>query len=362
MRQVGVRQVGVEDLYRFAWKAVPRLPGRIGYPLFHAGADLAWALHRVRGGSKGVGQLERNLARLLAQPAGSRQVSRLSRQAMRSYMRYFYEAFALPSVSASQLAARVRFEGEFQVLEDLEHGNVVLALPHTGNWDLVAAWACRELAPVLTVAERVEPEDLFEQFTRFREQLGLRIIGQARGERVFDRLLEAAGQDRYVIALLADRDLSSSGIRAELCGHPVYVAAGPAALARRLGLPLYTAVMYYERLSGRRRRQAGSPWGLVLSVRKVEAPVTGTGHDQVAEHTRAWVRAVEPLLVEHLVDWHMLQPVFEEDLDPERLARGRSRAAGHLERRGGPHGQRSGEQAGEDSRGSTCSSAVGEVP
>ncbi|WP_243106990.1 phosphatidylinositol mannoside acyltransferase [Actinomyces lilanjuaniae] len=358
MKRVRVRQVGAEDLYRLAWKAVPHLPGSIGYALFHVGADLAWALHRVRGGRGGVGQLERNLARLLDQPVGSRQVSRLSRQAMRSYMRYFYEAFALPSVGASQLAARVRFEGASQVLEDLGRGNVVVALPHTGNWDLAAAWACRELAPVLTVAERLEPEDLFEQFTRFREQLGLRIIGQGRGEKVFDRLLEAAGQDRYVIALLADRDLSSSGVRAELCGYPVYVAAGPAALAHRLSLPLYTAVIYYERLSGRRRRQAGSPWGLVLSVRKVEVPVVETGHDQVAEHTRAWVRAVEPLLVDHLVDWHMLQPVFEEDLDPERLARGRSRGAGHGE--GASASQGSGEQDGGGSEGSGRAAVLGE--
>ena len=94
-----------------------------------------------------------------------------------------------------------------------------------GNWDMVGTWACVELAQVLTVVERLDPPDLFEQFVAFRQGLGMRIIGQARGERVFEPLVEAAEQGRYVIALLADRDLSSSGVEAPLCGRAAHVAA-----------------------------------------------------------------------------------------------------------------------------------------
>ncbi|MBO3725346.1 phosphatidylinositol mannoside acyltransferase [Actinomyces bowdenii] len=336
----------VEALYRLAWRGVRHLPSSAGYALFHAGADLAWALHRLRpesGRAGGVGQLERNLARLLPGGASQRALRRLGRAGMRSYMRYFYEAFALPGISQEQIRARVRADLDPRVRQDLQRSSIVLALPHMGNWDLVGAWACRELAPVLTVAERLEPPDLFEQFTAFRQGLGMRVLGQARGERVFERLVEAAGEGRYAIALLADRDLSSSGVRTGIGGHPAYVAAGPAAIAQRLALPLYAAAIHYERLTGERRRRAGGAWGLVLTVRRVPVPWTpggsprapgsaGTGgdggHERIARATRAWVRALEPLLIEHAVDWHMLQPVFEADLDPERLARGRARDAG----------------------------------
>ena len=244
---------------------------------------------------------------------------------MRSYMRYFYEAFALPGLTPDQRAARVRPVMGPEVRRDASRGSIVIALPHMGNWDMVGAWACTELAQVLTVAERLEPPDLFEQFVAFRRGLGMRIIGQARGERVFEPLVEAAEQGRYVIALLADRDLSSSGVEAPLCGCAAHVAAGPAAVAERLGLPLYAATVHYERLTGARRRAAGGPWGVVIALHRVPAPPGLTGREAVAERTRAWVERIGPELAAHAVDWHMLQAVFDDDLDPERLARSRAR-------------------------------------
>lgn len=315
-----MRRPGADDVYRFAWKHVQRLPAPVGYGLFRAGADAAWAIATVKRSDKGVGQLRKNLARLL--PAGTtpRELSRATLEGMRSYMRYFYEAFALPGMTEEQMMARVRANVEPSTYEDLARGSIVIALPHMGNWDLIGAWGCRELAQVLTVAERLEPEDLFEQFVAFREGLGMRIIGQAKGEKVFERLVAAAQEGHYIVCLLADRDLSSAGVEASLGGHAARIAAGPAALADRLGIPLYTACVSYERLSGERRRRAGSRWGIVLDLRRVDAPEGLTGREKVAEWTRKWAAALSPLLVEHATDWHMLQAVFDEDLDHERLA------------------------------------------
>lgn len=330
-----MRLPGAQDAYRLAWRHLGRLPAPVGYALFNLGADTAWALHRLRGGQHGVGQLERNLGRVDPRLRG-RALRRASRLAMRSYMRYFYEAFTLPGISPDQLRHRVRAELDPRLRADLERDSVVIAMPHMGNWDLTAAWAVQELGPVLTVAERLEPGDLFEQFVAFRESLGIKVIGQARGEKVFGQLL-AAVQDsrergeRQLVALLADRDLSSAGVRAELVGHQACLAAGPAALAGRLGLALYVGSMSYERLTGARRRAAGGPWGIVLSVTKVESPQPSGSRQATIAHTRAWARALSPMLVAHAVDWHMLQAVFAADLDPKRLARRHARESGGQE-------------------------------
>ena len=319
----------VSSLYRFAWRHVPALPPPVGYGLFRAGADAAWGLHRLGAGAAGVGQLEKNLARVLPAPTSLGRVRRASRQAMRSYMRYFYEAFALAGMSEEQILARVRADVPPQVSADLRRGSIVVAMSHTGNWDLAGAWACRRLATVLTVAERLEPADLFDQFVAFRERLGMRILGQGRGERVFDRLV-AAAQDGgpYVIPLLADRDLSASGVEVDLCGRTARFAAGPAALAQRLDLPLYIGGMHYEALAGERRRAAGSRWGLVLTLREAPRPPGPSGRELVVAHTRAWAAVMGPLLAEHAVDWHMLQPVFDADLDHQRLVRSHAEQEG----------------------------------
>ncbi|WP_172120122.1 phosphatidylinositol mannoside acyltransferase [Actinomyces faecalis] len=340
--------MGTQDLYRLAWRWAPRLPASIGYGVSHLGADVAWALQRLSGfaGSSrtgGVPQLRRNLARLLEPGTCGRELEAATRAGMRSYMRYFYEAFALSGLSATQVDARVRAVLDPRARQDLEAGSIVVALAHMGNWDLVGAWASRVLVPVLTVAERLEPEDLFDQFVSFRQSLGMRVIGQARGQKVFDQLLEAAGEGRYLIALLADRDLSSSGVEVPLAGRKAHVAAGPAAVAERLDLPLYVATVSYERLTGERRRQAGGPWGVVLTLSKVPRPEGAEGRELVARWTRSWVAALEPGLRAHAVDWHMLQAVFDEDLDQARLARSRAReAAGGAE---GPDNLPTGEDA-----------------
>lgn len=322
-----MRRPGVDDVYRLAWRNVRRLPAPVGYGLFHLVGDAAWAVQRVTRSSTGVGQLRRNLAHLLPAGTGERVLCATTRAGMRSYMRYFYEAFALPGLRREQIVARVRPDVDPSAWEAISQGSIVIALPHMGNWDLVGAWACDELAQVLTVAERLEPADLFEQFVAFREGLGMRIIGQSKGEKVFERLVAAAQEGRYVIPLLADRDLSSSGIEAPLGGEPAHVAAGPAALAERLGVPLFTASVAYERLTGSRRRAAGGPWGVVLTIRPVPEPEGLTGREKVVAWTRAWVADLGPRIAEHAEDWHMLQPVFDADLDQERLARRRAREA-----------------------------------
>ena len=104
----------------------------------------------------------------------------------------FFDGFAArllkTGTSEEQILARVRADLSPWLRTDLQRDSIVLALGHMGNWDLVGAWACRRLSTVLTVAERLEPADLFDQFVAFRERLGMRILGQGRGERVFDRL------------------------------------------------------------------------------------------------------------------------------------------------------------------------------
>ena len=315
----------VSDAYRLAWRGTRRLPAPLGYGMAHTVADVLWAWHRLRRTTTGVGQLERNLSRILPPGTPPRALRRTTRAGMRSYMRYFYEAFALPGFTPDQVLARVRAELDPRLHDDLRAGSIVMALPHMGNWDLIGAWACRELATVLTVAERLKPDDLFDQFVAFREGLGMRIIGQAHGEKVFDRLLETARGGHYVVALLADRDLSSAGITARLGAATARVAAGPAAIAQRLDRPLYAVSIHYEPLSGERRRRARSPWGLVLTARKVPSPPNLAGREQVVAHTRDWVAELEPLIAEHPEDWHMLQPVFDADLDQERLARSHAR-------------------------------------
>src|SRR5699024_1914518 len=154
----------------------------------------------------------------------------------------------------------VRATGHEHVAERVARGETfVLALGHAGNWDLAGAWGTRHIGTVVTVAERLEPEELFTRFTEFRESLGMVIIPFDHG--AFRELLRESRRPG-IVPLLADRDLSSTGVDVEITGHEVRVAPGPAALALAREAPLLPLLIHYERLHGARRRAARSPWGI----------------------------------------------------------------------------------------------------
>lgn len=309
-------KVDVARAFATAWKVAGKLPGPVLRALCDAAADVAWLR---RGG--GVQQLERNLVRVRPE-LDARGLRRLSRLGMRSYMRYFGEAFALASMSQDRVDARVRVVGVENVREHTEQGRaVVLALGHTGNWDLAGAWCTREIAPVTTVAERLEPEALFQEFVAFRASIGITILALTGGGDVFRGLVRASRDGAAILPLLADRDLTSKGLEVDLFGHRARVAAGPAALAITTGAPLVTTVIYYERLRGAQRRAAGSPWGIVIQFNKaIVMPTDVPRADRVRVMTQAWVDEFAAGVRQRPQDWHMLQKVFVEDLDPERYA------------------------------------------
>ncbi len=320
----------VARLFAFAWRVVGKVPDPVVRGAFRLVADVAW----LRRGA-GVRQLEANLGRVRPQ-ARPEEVRRLSLLGMRSYMRYYGESFALVGAKPEQIDARVRLVDPGEVVATMNEGRmVVMALGHLGNWDLAGAWATRNLGRTVTVAERLKPEALFQEFLRFREGIGLEIIplangGGAGGGGVFRELVRAARQPTAgLIPLLADRDLTARGVEVDLFGERARVAAGPAALAVSTGAPLCATSITYERLTGARRRAAGTAWGVVIEFgRLLTVPDDVPKADRVAVLTQAWVDDLGRGIARAPQDWHMLQKVFVADLDPGRYAKTLAAEAG----------------------------------
>lgn len=302
-------------LFHLAWRHAGAVPAPVLRGVTVVAADVVWLLR-----TGGVEQLTRNLAR--ARPAASpRELRRLARAGMRSYMRYYGEAFVMRHATDEQVEARVRVVGYDEVRELVARGvTPVVALTHQGNWDLAGVYASQHIAPVLTVAERLEPPALYDEFKAFREALGMEIL-TAGDPGVFRSLLRAAQKPGRIICLLADRDLSHRGVEVDYLGARARVAAGPAALAVSTGAPLVAAGIHYERLTGARRAAAGTPWGIVIRFHPtIDVPTEGTTKERVRAVTQRWVDDVSDDIRAHPQDWHMLQKVFVDDLDAARYA------------------------------------------
>jgi len=312
-------------LFTWAWKILPKLPS----PLVRGGFDLAARIaHLARIG--GVQQLERNLARI-TRPT-PRELRSQSRDGMRRYLRYYAEVFQLPRLTPAQIAARVRTVGSEPTRRALQRGTVVAGLGHLGNWDLAGAWSELNFAHVVTVAEKLTPEELFTQFLSFRENLGMRILAYEKGHGVFRELLRAARSDSALMPLLADRDLSRDGVVVTVCDEEMRVAPGPAAVAVAAGVPFVGVFIRHERLRGQRRRAAGSPWGIVIEFTDfIAAPEAIPAEERAAHMMQMWADRFGAFLRAYPQDWHMLQKCFVADLDETRLARASRGAFGEGE-------------------------------
>lgn len=290
--------------FRLGWRGVRLLPARAAYRLFDVGALLA---HR-RGGPD-VEAMRANYARVRPELSPP-QLDLLVRAGMRSYLRYWCDVFRLPDRSPGELAQMVRCEDDGPVRADVEAGRgQVLFLGHLGNWDTAGAWATGHLAPVTTVAERLRPEELYAEFLAFRVRLGMTILPLTGEAAVFGRLVRAVRAGAFV-PLLADRDLTRTGVEVEFCGHRASMASGPAALAVSTGAPLRPVAVRYEALPGRR----AAPWAYRVVITfgpRVTDPGEGTTAERVKAMTQECADFLSVAVRRHTEDWHMMQQVFE---------------------------------------------------
>ena len=302
-----------EIAYRAGWLAVRQLPEPMARWTFARIADYLW---RRRG--KATRQLEANLGRVVP-GASDAELRQLSRAAMRSYLRYWVEAFRLPSMPMERITAGMSVAGEEQsALAHIKAGRgVIFALPHTGNVDVAAAWIMtRGFGQISVIAERLKPESVFQQFVAYRRSLGMEVIPHTGGPSPFGVMAQRLRQGRLV-CIVADRDLSAGGVEVQLFGQPARIGAGPAALAARTGAALMPVTLWFE----------GDGWrGRIYP--EIAAPDDGTQAQKVAAMSQQLARVWQAGITEHPQDWHMLQKVFVADLDATRLPQPEPAASG----------------------------------
>ncbi|HEU4362196.1 MAG TPA: phosphatidylinositol mannoside acyltransferase [Mycobacterium sp.] len=285
--------------YAAGWAMVRTLPEFAARGVFGAGARYA-----ARGG--GPDQLRKNLARVLS-VAPAEVPSELIRASLASYARYWREAFRLPTMDHAALAAQLHktVVGREEVTDALAAGRgAVLALPHSGNWDVAGVWLAQTYGGFTTVAERLKPESLYRRFVAYRESLGFEVLPLTGDRAPFEVLCERLADNRLV-CLMAERDLTRSGVQVDFFGEPTRMPAGPAKLAIETGAALLPVHLWFD----------GAGWGLHVQ------PALDCGSGAVGVITQALADRFAHGIAANPADWHMLQPQWLADLPADRRAR-----------------------------------------
>ena len=285
-------------VYIIAWKLFRALPEKSAYALFRRGS--AWLVKR---NGKSVQRLRKNLTRVspgLPEP----QMQLLLEEGMASYMRYWCDTFRFPNWDKDRINSTVTVTREDLLIDGIKSGRgVIVALPHAGNWDHAGAYFCLKGIHLVTVAERLKPERLFNEFLRYRQAMGMEVL--ALDSRSIVTLAQRL-REGHLIALVADRDLSKSGIDVQFFGKPARMPAGPAVLALKTGAIFLTAFVNYTNQ------------GIHITFDEISIPEIGTQEEKVSILVQKSANNFEQGIRKFPQDWHMLQRIWIDEDFKER--------------------------------------------
>lgn len=301
MNAADLRARAVDLSFAAGWGAVKAIPEPVASRVFQAVAQAS----PVRNG-KGAQRLRANLRRVVPE-ASPAELDELLAAALRSYARYWLETFRLPKMNKRDVVARAdraTTGAEFIDAAAATGKGFILALPHSGNWEVAALWLIDRGYPFATVAERLKPESLFNRFVAYRENLGMEVLpltgGQAAPVDVLAERLRAGG----AVCLVADRDLSRSGVEVNFFGETAKMPGGPSLLAAKTGAALLPVGLWFLDDGG---------WGQWIGE-----PIELCGErlaDKVRFGTQALADAFAERIAQHPADWHMLQRLWLADLN-----------------------------------------------
>ena len=281
-------------LYLFAWKVIGVLPEKSAYKLANKISDQIFNKN-----GKGVKRLRNNYKRVLTSISND-ELEALTKEGMRSYLRYWFDTFRLNKWSKSRIIQTTLVVRENLLRDPIEKKNgCIIALPHAGNWDHAAAYFCSTEIPITTVVEKLKPEAIFKKFLAYRESIGIEAISHK--EKTMPILMERLNQGKLV-ALVADRDMSRNGIEVNFLGGVAKMPAGPAILAVKTGSPLVTAyIRYIDK-------------GIEITFDEtIKLPVTGSEEEQIRIVTQSMADNFAKRIKDSPVDWHMLQRIWVDE-------------------------------------------------
>jgi KDO2-lipid IV(A) lauroyltransferase len=281
------------QLYLIGWKIVQVLPEKSAYSLFEKIGKIFYGRN-----GKAVQRLRSNLQVVLPS-AKADELEEIVIKGISSYFRYWCDTFRFPGWGNQKILDSVKTTNENLLKDPVAAGTgVIVALPHSGNWDHAGAYFCAQGIPLVSVAERVKPEKLFQKFLTYRQAMGMEIL--ALDSNTLPTLSNRLNEGK-LIALVADRDFSKNGVEVDFFGKKSKMPIGPALLSLRTGAPLITAQVSYN------------PNGIQIDFLGPLTPrIQGSLEERAKDLLQQCADNFAMGISKNPEDWHMLQRIWIE--------------------------------------------------
>lgn len=276
----------------FAWRgaslAVPALPSPVD-PLIARGVGSAAYAAAPNARAAVRANLE------VVAPALSRaERELLVRRAFINQARNYLTTLRLPRMRRRLPMNAVVVNGYANLERARARGGVVVASAHFGPLPIVGAIGVAAYDLDVTIVAEAIPPKLFELINRnLRGALGASFVPATQLVTLL-RILRRGG----IVALLADRPVTGSGLRVEFFGRPALLPVGHVQIAARSGAALVPTFA----LPGRR---------LTAEIEPPLELVTGKDEGAVRENVRRWVARIEPVIARAPDEWHVFERIWD---------------------------------------------------
>lgn len=226
------------DAIYYAYRVVGFLarltPLWLGHAIAHlAGTLAAW----VRPSERAI--VRDNMRHVLGDEVAEDELDRMAYDTYRCMMKNYFDLFWMVHTPLAAIRQRITVEGEENIWAAVREGRgVIIGSLHYGNVEIVLQILPAIGFPCVLPAEHIQPEALFEYFSRLRQSHGLHLIPV---DGPLTELLRALRRGEGV-GLALDRDTTDSGRLVEFFGKPAKLPDGAAQLALRTGAPVLVAL------------------------------------------------------------------------------------------------------------------------
>jgi KDO2-lipid IV(A) lauroyltransferase len=284
--------------FKFGFYILGNIPESLINPISKLGSKFA---KRVSPNRYEVAK--RHLRRIIPEISES-ELSEVVEKSFESYLRYWIESSMAFNWSFSKLDSNVICLNLERFKHTVErYSNAIIVMPHMGNWDVGATWFVKKGYTMTTVAEKLEPPELFDFFVKIRENNGLKVIGLDKDATA--KLLKEIKSKR-IIGLLSDRDIQKNGIEVEFFGETTTLPMGPALLSIRTKIPIVIATVYSS------YTVAGSRFTVDISE-PIEFSYTKDFRKDIKDLTQLLAYELEKAIKVAPTEWHVFQPNWPAD-------------------------------------------------
>ncbi len=246
-------------------------------------------------------------------------LERLVRASFRHTARYYLEVARAGAYDVETALARVTLDDGDAARRALQSGSpVIIVGMHFGAIELPVVLLSHLVGHTVTAPmELVTDPALRRWFVSSRSRVGVNIVPIANARRSLLRALRRGES----VGLVAERDLTHSGINVPFFGHPAPIPAGPSLLAIETGATIYVSAA----------RRTGDGHYRVRLIR-VPTPEAGTRRERMVSLTADIAAGFETILADGPEQWWgAFHPIWP-DLDQSAVTRaGGSKADAHAD-------------------------------